>query len=67
MSGALTKLRLAIGERKWILWLIVAAAVVVAWFVIVALLPHHVVSALQSSEEQVNGLHEPPHGLRESP
>ena len=67
MSGALTKLRLAIGERKWILWVIIATVLIVAWFIVVALLPHHVVNTLQSYEEQANGLRETPRGLSKSP
>jgi hypothetical protein len=37
---------------------------VIVWFVVVALLPHHVVNTLQQSEEQVNGLREPPSSTR---
>ena len=67
MNGALTRLRLIIDERKWVLWVAIAAVLVVAWFVLVALLPHHVVDTLKRYEEQPNGLREYPHGVRETP
>ncbi len=66
MRGALLQLRLAIDRRKWILWAIIATILVIAWFVVVALLPHHIVNTLQHYEEQANGVHEPPSGVRES-
>ena len=66
MSATLARLRFAIQQRRWILWLILAAVLILAWFVLVALLPHHVVSTLQHYEEQANGLHEAPRGDPES-
>jgi hypothetical protein len=67
MNSALSRLRLVIDERKWILWVAIAAVVVLAWFVAVALLPHHVVDTLKRYEEQPNGLREYPQGVRETP
>ena len=67
MSAALKRLRLAIDERKWILWVLLALAVVVTWFVVVALLPHHVINTIQHYEEQPNGVREFSPPARESP
>jgi hypothetical protein len=67
MNSAFARLRLAVDERKWILWVVIAGVLVVAWFVVVALLPHHVVNTLQHYEEQANGLGEHPPAVRESP
>ncbi len=67
MTGALTRVRLLIDERKWMLWVAIAVILLVAWFVFVALLPHHVVDTLKHYEEPPNGLREYPHGVRETP
>jgi preprotein translocase subunit SecY len=64
MGNPVRQLRLAIEQHKWILWAILATVLVIVWFVVVALLPHHVVNTLQQSEEQVNGLREPPSSTR---
>jgi hypothetical protein len=58
MNSAFVRLRLAIGHRKWLLWVMIAGVLVIAWFVAVSFLPHHVVNSLQHYEEQANGLHE---------
>lgn len=67
MTGTLTRLRLLIDRRKWVLWVAIAVVLIVAWFVLVALLPHHVVDTLRHYEEQPNGVREYPHGVRETP
>jgi hypothetical protein len=67
MTGVLTRVRLLIDERKWILWVALAVILLVVWFVIVALLPHHVVDTIKHLEEQPNGVREYPHGGAETP
>jgi hypothetical protein len=62
MSATLTRLRLAIEQRKWLLWVIIAVVLVVAWIVVVSLLPHHLINTIRHYEEQPNGVREPPTG-----
>ena len=65
MNAALTRLRLAIDERKWILWVLILLVIVLAWFIAVALLPHHVINTIRHYEEQPNGVREYPQAVRE--
>jgi hypothetical protein len=68
MDWLLLRLRRAVAERKWIVWVAVVFALLIVFQIgLELLLPHHVLSTLTQYEEKPDGVRELTNGVREAP
>jgi uncharacterized protein involved in exopolysaccharide biosynthesis len=67
MSTVLLRLRGAVAERKWIIWVAVVFVLLVVFQIGLSLLPHHVLNTMLQFEEKSNGVRELPNGVKAVP